>query len=249
MPTEFNFDLFKTFSTCPQSQFDTSGMGDCSTPQHSNVITSAPYVQLTPQSSTAPLSQPTINNATWPPTLPTPQSIAGPFQPSAPFHASMPQAHLTPQSSTAPSPLSQLNVDHAALPPALPTPQSTAAPLPLSVPLADITSAIQTPLAIPPTQPGIVNQAQTHPADNSGNSSTSLGRMKRKAVPSLCAQRDNAIGKENRIPPPASAEQEHAKNKGKISGAKSVKRGASKRLADDCPMTTASPKSKKRKVA
>ncbi|KAG6376764.1 hypothetical protein JVT61DRAFT_1786 [Boletus reticuloceps] len=60
---------------------------------------------------------------------------------------------------------------------------------------------------IPPTQPGVINLPTSQVAlAESGTSSESLGRSKRKYIPSQRAQRDNAIGKENRVPPPTETE-------------------------------------------
>ncbi|KAF8132750.1 hypothetical protein EV363DRAFT_1259189 [Boletus edulis] len=84
--------------------------------------------------------------------------------------------------------------------------QLVASPSLLPEPLSDITTSVQQLPVLPPTEPGAtdlqLNRLFTSADDN--DAATSLvGRSKRKQVPSLRAQRDNAIGRENHAPLPA----------------------------------------------
>lgn len=145
------------------------------------------------------------------------------------------------------------NVNHTPSLQSLPTPQSNPSLSSPSEPLSDITSGAQLPSALPPTQPGIINPVPNRSpmdTDNSGTA-TSFERSKRKIVPSQRAQRDNAIGKENRIPPPASVTTENAENKGKkrvsdpdSNAGKAAKKGTGKRSADREPAAVVTPRSK-----
>ena len=102
-----------------------------------------------------------------------------------------------------------LTTNHgASLLPCLPVPQPVQSPSSPPEPLSDIMSSVQLPQVLPPILPSVVNAPPNQLPTSADNDSaaTSLRRSRRKAVPSQCADRDNAIGKEN---------SDNTKNKGK----------------------------------
>ncbi|KAG6373789.1 hypothetical protein JVT61DRAFT_5934 [Boletus reticuloceps] len=136
-------------------------------------------------------------------------------------HLPAPQAVQLP--SSPPEPLSDTSSVQPPLdlPPTLPlAPQSVQS---LSSPLELLSESdsysVQLPPVFPTTLPGVVNAPPNQlptSADNASEATTTLGRSKRRAVPSQRAERDNTIGKENHTPhPPTATAGENAKNKGK----------------------------------
>ena len=88
-------------------------------------------------------------------------------------------------------------------------------------PLSDIT--VQPAPELPPTEPGVVSLPPTVTPEQDDETAISLGRSKRKPVPSLRVQRDNAIGEETVVPGNAGAKK--AKNK-KAKGKRSAENDA-----------------------
>ena len=89
-------------------------------------------------------------------------------------------------------------------------------------PLSNIT--VQPAPELPPTEPGVVSLPPTATSGQDDGTATSLGRPKRKPVPSLHMQRDNAIGEET-VLPQGNASAKKAKNK-KAKGKRSAENDA-----------------------
>ena len=138
------------------------------------------------------------------PTLPAPLSLTSAQSPQLPAVAPSPE-------ESAPQPRQPLaNVAVQPAPPPLTSAQSPQLPVVVPLPeepasrprqpLANV--AVQPAPLLPPTEPGVVNTQETHLVDDNGHTPSS-GCSKRKPVPSKSTDRDNHIGKENHIPPPA----------------------------------------------
>ncbi|KAF8135384.1 hypothetical protein EV363DRAFT_1159615 [Boletus edulis] len=129
-------------------------------------------------------------------------------------------------------------------PPTLPV-QLVASPSLLPEPLSDITTSVQQLPVLPPTKPGAtdlqLNRLFTSADDNDAATSV-VGRSKRKQVPSLRAQRDNAIGRENHAPLPALDVTVNVKSRGRkkvnpcnLDSGMSAKKGLNLDVTADAP--------------
>ena len=175
---------------------------------------------------------PTVGAMSWPPHALSPVNNYGDpmlglqfgFQPFSP-----PQYNFDPAQTPLPSldSTTSMPVPQATVQPAVPfspaqTPSSSDSiptsrvllPSDARSPMTNI--AVQPVVPLPPMELGLVNHPlPTVAMTEESAMSTSLGRSKRKPVPSLREQRDNAIGKEN-VPPAAAV---NDKSKGKRAAA------------------------------
>lgn len=76
-------------------------------------------------------------------------------------------------------------------------------------------------LPLPPTDPGVFNVSQTPTTGTSNDSATGV-RSKRKYMPSLRAERDNAIGKKAQVPTPATRDGASKPKRGKPSNGRAA---------------------------